>query len=109
MFQRRDTARPRAGSRSTASFATLALLAVCAWLGSPLATAGHHHEAGTTPDDDGPCSVCLWQAHQAADLVDAPRTATPATATLETATATRHTPAFEQPRLSARAPPHASA
>lgn len=76
-----DSRRPRAGQRH----ARLALvLALCAMLGLPLATAGHHHPertaAGGAPEGhdhegspvpgDGPdCSICLWQAHHAADLV----------------------------------------
>lgn len=101
---RRDIARPRAG----APFAALALLAVCALLVSPLAASGHHHDEGTTPHDDAPCSVCLWQSHQVADLVDVPRTAAPAFTPLGAAADTRHVSAVERPGVSARAPPVAS-
>jgi hypothetical protein len=104
MFLRPDIARPRAGAR----FKGLVLLAVWALLASPLAASGHHHEAGTTPDDDVPCNICLWQTHQAADLVDAPRTAAPVAAPLDVAASARHTPAAEPLRLTARAPPFAS-
>jgi hypothetical protein len=104
MNLRPDIARPGAGTRVIG----LVALAVWALLASPLAASGHHHEAGTTPDHDAPCSVCLWQAHQAADLVDAHRTATPVAAPLEVAASARYVPAVEPLRPSARAPPFAS-
>lgn len=101
---RPNLARLRAGSR----FATLALVAVLVWLGSPLVAAGHHHQ-GTSPfDSDTSCSLCLWQAHQAADRVDTPRTAPLQVAPLEAAATARLVPLLDRLLLSARAPPFVS-
>lgn len=104
MFLRPDLTRPRAGS----PLAGLALVAVLAWLGSPVVVAGHHHQ-GTSPFDDDPsCSICVWRAHQASDRVVTPRSAPLPTAPLEAAAAAWLLPALDLPILSARAPPFAS-
>ncbi len=111
---RPDNLRPRAGIRFAGNrfagnrFVCLALLAVLTLLGSPLATVGHHHHDDASHADDASCSVCLWQAHHAADLAVAPRAGAPMVAALEAAAAVRRHPAVAPLRLSARAPPAAS-
>lgn len=104
MFGRPDFTRPRAGSR----FAGLAVVAVLAWLGSPLAAAGHHHPGASPFEDDTSCSICLWQAHQAVDRVDEAADAPLPVAPLEAVAAVWLLPALAAPLLTARAPPFAS-
>ena len=60
----RQTPRPYAARGS----APLAALAALALLLAPLAVVGHHHEVTPCSGGDSACTVCLWQAHYAADL-----------------------------------------
>lgn len=97
------SARPRAGICTGAHL--LALLAALALAAAPLAALGHHHAPTLAGNEDPDCSVCLWQAHQAADLVAPATVPGPGSGDLEPALTTPAAPTPALPGCAARAPP----
>ncbi|MBK7671896.1 MAG: hypothetical protein IPJ24_10995 [bacterium] len=83
----------------------MAALATLSLLLAPLAAAGHHHEVTPCSGGDNACSVCLWQAHHAADLTADGSLPPPAGSRIAPVPPTPAAPTAALPGCTARGPP----